>query len=174
LELNYEIFSSKKNRIEFQYPKGWTCEEIPPNDEMSPTFIQTKSPDSSKGILIIYGPHLMSAFGTSLFPGGLYEAFNSSTGYGTNNDAEVIEKPHPVQIDGQKAAGTFVIRYNNHSPPIITQTWIVYLGIVTNSQFDIGEYGYKIMYRSEDFYNLENIEIREQLLKGIKFLCDRE
>jgi hypothetical protein len=116
----------------------------------------------------------MSAFGTSLFPGGLYEAFESSRGCSTDNDAEVIEKPHPVRIDGQEAAGTFVIRYNNHSPPIITQTWIVYLGIVTNSEFNIGEYGYKIMFRSEDFYNPEDIEIREQLIKGIKFLSDPE
>jgi len=167
--MDFQNYSSKKNRIEFQYPAGWTCEEYMSNDETSPTYIATKSLDATSGILVIYSANLMSTFGTSLFPHALYESYNSSTSYGNDNKIEVIETPHPVTIDGVQTAGTFIIRHKNESPAFITQTWIVYLEIVANEEFRIGEYGYKIIFRSEDFHDPRNIEIRKQLLKYMKF-----
>ena len=80
-------------------------------------------------------------------------------------------KPSPVTIGGQKTAGSFIIEQSKNKDnrePNTIQVWFIYLGV--DDRYGIGERGYKITFNSTRFYDSVNMDIRDQLIRSIKFL----
>jgi hypothetical protein len=162
--LEYSNYTSDKYQIQFQYPSDWTLHEKTDRFETG-TAIQITPNSNPNGFLGIgYEDDLIRGFGTS----DLQSATSAFLNYMTSDyskEYRTIEAPSFVNIDGQKT-GTFLFttedKYETNPLPIAMQVWLVY----------VGSHGYNInfMATTDTFDSTQNIEIRDHLIKSLKFL----
>jgi hypothetical protein len=164
LALQYTNYTSDKYQIQFQYPTDWILKERMNRFEEGTDITVTKP--SYDGLITIGAPDdLRAGFGSTDFITAFYKAFKDVIGGDYSRERRVIEQPSFTQIDGQKA-GTFVVtdkdKYDESAFEWGLQNWMAF----------VNGRGYLISFgtSSNQFDTPENMEIRDHLLKSIKFL----
>jgi hypothetical protein len=162
--IEYTNYTSEKYKIQFEYPSNWTVTEKTSRFDSGPD-INIESPTLSKGSFnIVYGDEdLMTEVGASDIQITTYNLLESET-RGTY-DISIIEKPSFITIDNQKT-GTYLVtkeeKYEKYPIKLASQKWIT---IVGDRMYFISTMG-----STNSFDNPENVEIRDHLIKSIKFL----
>jgi hypothetical protein len=166
LALNYTNHTSDRYQIQFQYPSDWELKEKTTRfDEGTSIAIQKIALDNYGLITIGWSNDTVTGFGSADFTTAFYKAFRDLLSLDYSRDSRVIEQPSFINIDGQKV-GTFLItqkdKYEDDAETFGTQVWLVY----------VGDHGYLMSFYSPTrmFDSPENIEIRNNFLKSIKFL----
>lgn len=167
--LEFRAYVDQKSRIQFQYPEDWILEVVHNHRTIYTSIL---SSDESSGILVCYGDHLMSTFGSSVFHIAMSESFNRHVGYHKiKKDVKILAKPLPVNI-GKQAGGCFLYKLGKNKEfhePRIFQVWLVYPGVDQYEIGGIGERGYEITFSSTHFYVPEISEIRDRLISTLEF-----
>jgi len=162
--LQYSNYTSDKYKIQFQYPSNWLIEEKTNRFEEGSDVMISNNNVASGRIGISFFDDLLEAFGTTNLQSAtndLHKDLLNSFTY----DYRTIESPTFLNIDGQKF-GTFLLtakqKYETDPFRGAQQFWITM----------VGNNGYMINFIStpEAFDSPENTEIRDHLIKSIKFL----
>jgi hypothetical protein len=162
--VEYTNYTSEKYKIKFDYPSDWTVTEKISRFDSGPD-INIESPTLSKGSFnIVYDDEdLITELGASDIETTTYSMLESETR--GKYDIKIIEKPSFITIDNQKT-GTYLItleeKYEDFPIKRANQKWVTIVG----DRF----YLLSTMGSTNSFDNPENIEIRDHLLKSIKFL----
>ena len=161
----YLNHTSDKYQVQFQYPAGWDLTEKSSRfDEGADIQVHSYTPPS--GIMIISYVNLSDTESSLGFDQLVYQLYKDNIDSDYSKEIKVIEQPSFLTIDGQRA-GTFLYtskdKYEENAVKSAIQTWIV---TPTPGQ------GYIIMFSTspDNFDMPEVIEIRDHIIKSIKFL----
>jgi hypothetical protein len=164
--VQYSNHTSEKYKIQFDYPSNWFLDER--TDRFNDQEDKFSSPDGFSSIGIVYTTDLMEAYGTKTLRSAISDWVESFQRNDFSNQYQTIEPPSYVEIDNEKS-GTVVYsakeKFNFQDP--------VRLGIQAWVTFIDGNW-YTIVYKAptDKFDSPENIEIRERLIKSVRFLGD--
>jgi hypothetical protein len=162
--ITFSNYTSQKYHIQFQYPSTWqVTEKMNRFDEG--TDLKVNDPVSYAFVIIIFSDNLITGFGSPDLTTGVYDSFKKSID-DYSYDYDIIEQPtFTSSIDAQRA-GTYVYafkeKYEDYAQRWGSQNWIVF----------VGDTGYYISFNAlaSQFDSPENTQIRNQLIKSIKFL----
>lgn len=162
--IQYLNHTSEKYQIQFQYPSDWVLDEKTGRfDEGDDISIATSNALVSVGIN--YYADLIAGFGSSNLESTVNGWMGQVRASDYSYEYKTIESPSFFNIDGQKT-GTFVYtgkeKYSTDAVTVAVQPWITFIGS--------GGYLISFMTTSDMFDSPENIEIRDHLIKSIKFL----
>ena len=162
--VEYTNYTSEKYKIQFEYPSDWTVTEKTSRFD-SGVDIKIEPSSVLKGYFtIIFGDDdLVTDFGASNLEAAVYKFLEGQTR--GSYDVKIIEKPSFITIDNQKT-GTYLItleeKYEKYPTKLASQHWLTF----------VGERGYLIgnTALTSNFDTPENTEIRDHIIKSIKFL----
>jgi hypothetical protein len=162
--LNFSNYSSEKYQMAFQYPSNWEIKEKTGRFDESPEITLSATVGVTL-ITISYAPDSPPLHSPDTFSTLVNEVFKRYSGDDFNREYKTIENPTFTTIDG-KQTGTFVFtskeKYDVDAIAFGDQVWMV------NNL----NHGYVISFlaNTDSFDSPENIQIRDQFIKSIKFL----
>lgn len=162
--VEYSNYTSEKYRIQFQYPTSWNVTEKTGRFDEGFDVAVKDLASGNVYIGITFLPESAAKeFSTAGFAFAVNEIFKEiSSDY--SQEYTTIEEPTFLSIDG-KQVGTFLYtlkdKYDTNALKWAQQTWIV----------NAIDHGYFISFVAlpQEFDNLNNVAIREQFIKSIKF-----
>jgi hypothetical protein len=166
LAVQYTNHTSDRYQIQFQYPTDWELKEkMSRFDEGTSISVQNIDLANFRMITIGWDNDTLRGFGSTDFTTAFYKNFRDLLTRDYSKEYNVIEQPSFINIDGQKV-GTFLYtqkdKYEDNAEAYGSQIWMVY----------VGDHGYLLSFVSptRTFDSPENIQIRDQFIKSIKFL----
>ena len=164
-EQQYKNYTSQKYQIQFEYPSTWMLEEKTNRfDEGLDISITSAGGAGLDVIAIGYTEDLIGGYGTTDLRSAVTDFLNGMSSDYTK-EFRTIESPSFVTIDGHNS-GTFLFtakeKYETSPYTAATQVWITFL--------DGRGYVFTFLSSPTNFDSPENTEIRDHLIKSVKFL----
>ena len=163
--IEYSNYTSTKYKIQFQYPSDWNVTEKTGRFDEGLDLKIANPMSTNERILIMY---LDATVADQMSTAGIAAVVNvmvDETRNDFSKEIRIIEDPTFLSING-KQAGTFLYtskdKYDTEALTWGQQIWTV--NLVTHGYF------ITFMATPDRFDSPENIQIRDQFIKSIKFL----